>query len=73
MAKAVLGTVRSRAQAELVVDRLKTGGFLATNISVLLADSEGAKEFAVDNKTKAPEARRVAQARAPSLEGDSVG
>src|SRR5436190_5012978 len=55
MAKAVLGTVRSRAQAELVVDRLKTGGFLATNISVLLADAEGAREFAVDNKTKAPE------------------
>jgi hypothetical protein len=55
MAKAVLGTVRSRAQAELVVDRLKSGGFLATNISVLLADAEGAKEFAVDNKTKAPE------------------
>ena len=41
MAKAVLGTVRSRAQAELVVDRLKTAGFLATNISVLLADAEG--------------------------------
>src|SRR5436190_21595218 len=55
MAKAVLGTVRSRAQAELVVSRLKSGGFLATNISVLLADAEGAKEFAVDNKTKAPE------------------
>jgi len=55
MAKAVLGTVQSRAQAELVVDRLKRGGFLATNISVLLADAEGAREFAVDNKTKAPE------------------
>ena len=55
MAKAVLGTVRSRAQAELVVDRLKSGGFLATNISVLLSDAESAKEFAVDNKTKAPE------------------
>jgi hypothetical protein len=55
MAKAVLGTVRSRAQAELVVDRLKSGGFLATNISVLLANAESAKEFAVDNKTKAPE------------------
>jgi hypothetical protein len=55
MAKAVLGTVRSRAQAELVVNRLKSAGFLATNISVLMADAEGAKEFAVDNKTKAPE------------------
>jgi hypothetical protein len=55
MAKAVIGTVKSRAQAELVVERLKTGGFLATNISVLLGDSEGSKEFAVDNQTKAPE------------------
>jgi len=55
MAKAVVGTVRSRAQAVLVVDRLKSGGFLATQISVLLSDAESAKEFAVDNKTKAPE------------------
>lgn len=55
MAKAVIGTVKSRAQAELVVDRLKSGGFLSTNISVLLADAEGSKEFAVDNQTKAPE------------------
>ena len=39
----------------MVVDRLKSSGFLATNISVLLSDAEGAKEFAVDNKTKAPE------------------
>ena len=38
-----------------MVSRLKSAGFLATNISVLLADAEGAKEFAVDNKTKAPE------------------
>ena len=55
MAKAVVCTVKSRAQAELVVDRLKRGGFLATSISVLLADAEGTKEFAVDNKTKSPE------------------
>ena len=55
MAKAVFCTVQSRAQAELVVDRLKRGGFMATNNSVLLSDAEGTKEFAVDNKTKAPE------------------
>jgi hypothetical protein len=55
MAKAVFCTVQSRAQAELAVDRLKSGGFQATNISVLLSNAEGSKEFAVDNKTKAPE------------------
>ena len=55
MAKAVTCTVRSRAQAELVVERLKTAGLRATDISVLLSNAEGSKEFAVDNSTKAPE------------------
>jgi hypothetical protein len=55
MAKAVICTVKSRAQAELVVERLKVAGLRSTDISVLLSDAEGSKEFAVDNKTKAPE------------------
>jgi hypothetical protein len=55
MAKAVTCTVRSRAQAELVVERLKSAGLRATDISVLLSNAEGSKEFAVDNSTKAPE------------------
>jgi hypothetical protein len=55
MSKAVICTVKSRAQATLIVDRLKSGGFQSSNISVLLGDSEGTKEFAVDNQTKAPE------------------
>jgi hypothetical protein len=55
MAKAVTCTVRSRAQAELVVERLKAAGLRATDISVLLSNAEGSKEFAVDNSTKAPE------------------
>jgi hypothetical protein len=55
MAKAVICTVKSRAQAEAVVERLKVAGLRSTDISVLLSDAEGSKEFAVDNKTKAPE------------------
>jgi len=55
MAKAVFCTVKTSAQAAQVVDRLKTAGFTASGISVLMPDKAGTKEFAVDNQTKAPE------------------
>src|SRR6476469_9145084 len=55
MAKAVFCTVKTSAEASQVVDRLKTAGFTANDISVLMPDKAGTKEFAVDNQTKAPE------------------
>jgi len=58
MANAVTCTVRSRAQAELVVERLKSAGLRSTDISVLLSNAEGSKEFAVDNSTKSSRGRR---------------
>jgi len=42
-------------QAEQIVGLLKTAGFTSTDISVLLPDRAGTKDFAVDNQTKAPE------------------
>jgi hypothetical protein len=55
MAKAVFCTVKTSNQAVQVVDRLKTAGFTNNDISVLMSDKSGTKEFAVDNETKAPE------------------
>src|ERR1700704_2308380 len=55
MAKAIFCTVKTSAQASQVVDRLKAAGFTAGDISVLMPDRAGTKEFAVDNQTKAPE------------------
>ena len=55
MAKAVFCTVKTSHQATHVVDRLKAAGFTSNDISVLMPNKSGTKEFAVDNETKAPE------------------
>jgi len=55
MAKAVFCTVKTSSQATQVVDQLKNAGFTSNDISVLMPDKSGTKEFAVDNETKAPE------------------
>ena len=55
MAKAVFCTVKTSNQATQVVDQLKNAGFTSNDISVLMPDKSGTKEFAVDNETKAPE------------------
>lgn len=55
MAHAVYCTLKSEAQASSVVNSLKTAGFTADDISVLMSNKSGTKDFAVDNQTKAPE------------------
>lgn len=55
MAKAVFCTVATATQAAQVVERLKAAGFTSNDISVLMPNKEGTKDFAVDNQTKAPE------------------
>ena len=54
MAKAVFCVVDS-SQAATVVNLLKSAGFSNSDISVLMANKSGTKDFAVDNSTKAPE------------------
>ena len=54
MAKAVYCIVNA-SQAASVVDRLKAAAFSNSDISVLMPDRSGTKDFAVDNSTKAPE------------------
>src|SRR6266536_3495495 len=52
---AVFGIYRSRAVAEEAVDALKAAGYRNTDISVLLPENEGTKDFAHEKSTKAPE------------------
>jgi hypothetical protein len=52
---AVYGIFRTRAQAENGVDRLVAAGFRTEDISVLLSENVGTKDFAHEKNTKAPE------------------
>ena len=51
----VFGIVKSRSQAEQVVEGLQTAGFPASEISVLLPDTAGEHDIGVVKATKAPE------------------
>jgi len=52
---AVFGIYRDRTQAEAAVDTLLDNGFRSEDISVLLPDNVGTKDFAHEKNTKAPE------------------
>jgi len=55
MSKSVIGIVDTQVQAEQVVSQLTAAGFRASDISALLPDRQGTKDFAHENNTKAPE------------------
>jgi hypothetical protein len=52
---AAFGIYASRATAEGAVDQLLYAGFSHGDVSVLMADNQGAKDFAAEKNTKAPE------------------
>ena len=52
---AVFGIYHNVNQAERVVERLREEGFSNDDISVLLQDNQGTKDFAHEKNTKAPE------------------
>jgi hypothetical protein len=52
---AVFGIYKDRAQVERAVDSLIGAGFREEDISVLLPDNVGTKDFAHEKHTKAPE------------------
>ena len=52
---AVFGIYQNAKQAERTVDDLLAAGFSNDDISVLLPDNKGTKDFAHDKSTKAPE------------------
>jgi hypothetical protein len=52
---AVFGIFRDRSRAEACVDTLLDNGFRAEDVSVLLPDNVGTKDFAHEKHTKLPE------------------
>jgi hypothetical protein len=52
---AAFGIYQSRAAAEVAVDELRSAGFSNDDVSVLMADKQGSKDFAAEKNTKAPE------------------
>jgi len=55
MKKAVIGIIDTRERAESVVDALRLQNFATNDISVLLPDKQGTRDFAHERHTKAPE------------------
>jgi len=56
---AVFGIYANAAAAESAVDRLVTAGFSNDDVSVLMSDVDGTKDFAHEKATKAPEGTAV--------------
>lgn len=52
---AVFGIYSTRRDAEIAVDELRARGFRNTDISVLLPENAGTKDFAIKKETKAAE------------------
>jgi hypothetical protein len=52
---AAFGIFPSHSSAEAAVDRLHAAGFSNDDVSVLMADKQGSKDFAAEKNTKAPE------------------
>ncbi len=72
MKKAIVCTLDTRAQAEEVIRELTAAGFGTNDISVLMSDSDGTKEFAHENHTKAPEGA-IGGATAGGVVGGTLG
>lgn len=53
--KVVIGIVDAEIQAENLVQHLGKDGFSTSDISAIFADKHGAKDFAHEHNTKAPE------------------
>ena len=64
---AVFGIYHDRTQAELSVDRLLAAGFSNNDISVLLPDNQGSKDFAHEKNIKAPEGTTAGVATGETL------
>jgi hypothetical protein len=66
---AVFGIFPSRTQAERTVEALVQGGFSNSDISVLLPDTQGTKDFAHEKSTKAPEGTTTGVATGGTIGG----
>jgi hypothetical protein len=66
---AVFGIYSSATQAELAVDTLVSEGFSNADVSVLMADHQGSKDFAHEKNTKAPEGTTTGVAAGGAIGG----
>jgi len=66
---AVFGIYRDRQQAEQAVDALRSAGFRNSDVSALLPDNVGTKDFAHEKNTKAPEGTTTGAASGAVLGG----
>jgi hypothetical protein len=69
---AVFGIYRTRGGAERGVDALRQAGFRNEDISVLLPENQGTKDFAAEKHTKAPEGTATG-ATAGAIIGGTLG
>jgi hypothetical protein len=68
----VFGIYNTRETASTAVDALRTAGFRNTDISALLQDNNGSKDFAHEKNTKAPEGAATG-ATAGAVLGGALG
>src|ERR1041385_5022948 len=66
---AVFGIFRDRSQAEQGVDALIEAGFRSEDISVLMPENIGTKDFAAEKNTKAPEGAATGAGAGAALGG----
>ena len=66
---AVFGLYSSVAQAERTVDELIKSRFANDDVSVLMADSQGSRDFAHEKQTKAPEGTTTGVAAGGTIGG----
>lgn len=72
MEKSVMGIVDTRMRAEVVLASLQAAGVSISDISVLLPDKGGTKDFAHEHNTKAPEGA-IAGVGAGGVAGGTLG
>jgi len=70
--KAVVGLVNDQFRAEQIVAQLQRSGFSNNDISALLPDKKGTRDFAHEQNTKAPEGA-IAGASAGGAVGGAIG
>lgn len=70
--KAIVGLVSTRAQAEDILDGLGRAGIPSSDVSVLLPDEQGTRDFAHEKHSKAPEGA-LAGASAGGVLGGALG
>jgi hypothetical protein len=72
MSKSVICIAKSVTQADSIVGDLRTAGFANDDISALLPDTRGTRDFAHEHNTKAPEGA-VAGAGTGGVLGGALG